>query len=36
MADPSNRGIEDVRPPPQRRDLGGGRSEISWSKSSWH
>jgi hypothetical protein len=29
MADPTNRGDADVRPPLNRRPLGGGRSEIS-------
>jgi len=29
MADPTNRGGEDVRPPLNRKPLGGGRSEIS-------
>ncbi len=29
MADPSNRGADDIRPPLSRKPLGGGRSEIS-------
>ena len=29
VADPGNRGADDVRPPAQERDLGDGRKEIS-------
>jgi len=29
MADPTNRGTDDVRPPPNRKVLGDGRTEIS-------
>jgi hypothetical protein len=29
VADPTNRGTDDVRPPPVRKSLGDGRTEIS-------